>query len=1421
MASNHDFFSTKDDNEQNKNKQLFIDKSKQNLLFLPKIQKTPSFVSEKANRPSQQKIKNDNELFELNKYIHNQIRQNENSSHHQNNHRIINESIKKKLFERINSTNENCLRSEKTENLNASKTSKLNSENHITKKSFTSIKNSSNSNLLKFENSDKKEVNKENSDIKKVRIENPQNLKINKKKKKVKLISRSKLLLKYRKISRTKNLYDSNDEDESEEEEHECVIDPETNFITIFDSLIILFFLFYFILTTLSLARERCFCPNPKNFTFSDILLFMNDFLCFFDLIISFFRGYYSYDYSLVKIKRLIVINYLNGDFFLDFLNSIPIFSITKFICFNQINDNNYENCFRYEIPKRYLLLKFGSLLKVTKAIKILGHKKNKALEKLIESVSNNYAIERTLIIFIYSLKYIGIFHFFVCIHIFIGNHTYPNWLNFTKSYDESFLSVYISSLYFVIATLTTVGYGDIVSQSLFERIFQLILLAIGSVVYPYVVSTIGNFIRNDSNAKIQQEHNLNILENIRRDNPNMPFKLYNKIYKYIESKETSLEKYDVNLLVETLPFALKNNILFIMYKSIITNFKFFNKNNNSVFIAEVLNNLVPSVSKKNEFLIYEGEILEEIIFIKNGRISLNAAINMENPLNSIYKYFYESFSPFTSEEERKIINENINTKSYISTMNFDKIKIKLNSAFKNFMNENDKSQFEIHTNFKKSEDLDFHMKGGVIIKEEGNYQYLKILELRKNEHFGCVFMTLNRPCPLSLQVKSKIAELFLLKKEQALNISKNYHNIWRKIYGKEFRNMIRIKKYTFSILKKYIYFNELMCLSELDKLKISNDAVSFDLNYLQKSAFTNKSAKKYISTKKSFSPNKKEMSRNNSLNFESEKKSKKLNLDAFKINIKSNIKKRQFQIRRKSTFDETTINQLSNNILNIMNPKKSNIKTLKFSDQNFDKNNMIKNQSKSNLKNSPQKKINIINYLDNNKRNRKVIKTKKEKLNNLRLFLIECKKIFMEYKNKYTNRSNNDDKNKNHSILRNKTKKSCLKKKSPDMNHNKFNLFEFKPIYRHSNLSVEFDLTSKKEKNIEKYPNNILNDKLINDLKDICEEETDFSFCSTNEDNDDKSNKLCIERNTFFEINSSYDNLNKITKGKYIKDIHFQNKLRMILQNYYKYNKIQKNKDSSDINDTLLLRIAFSTELENTKLNLNNFKDKSKSKYISKCNNKNKENIKNKNNLFSKNLEKADIEIQDSIDPSHDDYYSQNSYLSNEQNNEKIDSGSVVINKSNTSSYSKKPEKEESESISNENSLNVNIKKDVNVFDNEIEYVIEKGKSNNQINYTIYNKKKWKKNKSNYSNQNNKLLNQMLGLQTSNLNLTNNNFIATSSKMKNNKDDFNSVENIKNIENLSIYNIFQKNINKNLNFIDKKEKETQSNFGKSFCCVI
>ena len=290
---------------------------------------------------------------------------------------------------------------------------------------------------------------------------------------------------------------------------------------------------------------------------------------------------------------------------------------------------------------------------------KISGHKKNQALYKFFELISEDYNLEKIIMIIISTLLFLSIFHFIVCLHIFIGKHSYSNWLILTEQENESLGNLYITSLYYLITTLTTVGYGDITCQSLFERIFQIIILGFGSVFYPYVVSSVGNLVRNDSNAKIKQVNDLNMLEQIRIGYPNLSFKLYHEIYKYLESKGNSLEKYDINSFIETLPFTLKNNILFSMYKTTIKNFKFFNQNNNSVFIAEVLNHFIPSISKKNEFLIVEGEMIEEILFLKDGKISLNVAIEMEKQKQSIIKYFTENFQPFLSDEEKYIVEKN------------------------------------------------------------------------------------------------------------------------------------------------------------------------------------------------------------------------------------------------------------------------------------------------------------------------------------------------------------------------------------------------------------------------------------------------------------------------------------------------------------------------------------------------------------------------------------------------------------------------------------------------------------------------------------------------------------------------------------------------------------------------------------------
>ena len=1305
-----------------------------------------------------------------------------------------------------------------------------------------------------------------------------------KEKKNLKRINSSK----YRKIKKRKILYDSMEDNESEEEIEGEVINPETKFILIFDLLIILFYIYNFFVITINILKTECFCSS-NNINFSDILFYFSDLLYISDLIISFFRCYYNFEYKIIKSNRLIIKNYLLGDFFLDLFEAIPFFSISKYIC---LNNKNYYNCYSYEIPSILFFLKISSFFKILKIIKILGRKKNQALDNFFELISENYTIERTALLMVDSLIFIGIFHCFVCLHIFIGKHSYSNWILKTNSDNESFFNIYIESLYFLITTLTTVGYGDITCNSFGETIFHILLLAVGSIFYSYIISTIGNYIKNDSHAKIKYNNDLNILEKIRITYPNMPFKLYKNIHKYLESKSSSQEKYDVNSLIDTLPFTLKNTILFTMYKSVIKNFKFFKKNDNSEFIAQVLINFIPVFSKRNEFLIYEGEIVEEIIFIKDGRISMNAAINLEDPSFSINKYFNEKFSPFTSDEEKKLLgsflnDNNVSRSIYVSGMNgeitYDTAKTKINNAFKTLKNKstNEKSAFTLNNNMDKNKINDFSkfdVNGGVIKNEDGSYQYLKIIDIRKNEHFGCVFMTLKKPCPLTLQVKSKFAELYLFKKEEAVSTSKSYPNIWKKLYGKEFHNLRAIKDMTFKALRKYIEVNQLLLDLHLDDAIAKNDLTVNDLNELEKSIYTEKSniMNPLVHSRKSISNN---ITKFKTMNSEIDKKQKRLSLGRIYVqNHKDKFPALKKKFKGGNLYSNSIIYTNKDKILklesigsnnpSILNQTNKRIKTAKV--VHFANDIIITKSSKDVMMNkeniSIKKKISSSEILSNDeneseiKSNINKSRAKYQRIKKLKKFLIKCKKKLKirqceenEYKNNFLKEKKNDIVGPNFQM-----KKGILKDKT-----NKNQIISIK---KDEQINPKLDKNDKIEnsnnKLMEKTNNN--EDSLIKDLKNFCNEENNFSFLNNLSFED-----LSINNNINLEILSSYENLNQLSKGKYISDYHAQNKIKLKIKKYF----IRKSNDDY----TLSLK---SLELsQDSKRNIKLYKNKKKNTIKSSDKHKHEKNRKIKyskkkvknNSKSHKTIRKIiqtkiyqkerkkDYETEIQINNNQNKVSSSMEnesinkkgikngtiHFSNNDNNFTFYSGSIsgqnsikanissnAIDNNNSSSISKNIGK----IISQNDSIEININKNKNVYNkSEVEFEVNKSYSktkyksnsiNNINNNNIYrNNNHKKKNENNKSKKNNnkerKIINKILGMQFPRTNIITNNITTNSSNHNDNKNNFNTNEKINNIEaSFSIYNIIQKNVNKNLNIIDSKDKIGQNNLNKSFCFI-
>ena len=571
---------------------------------------------------------------------------------------------------------------------------------------------------------------------------------------------------KYRVLSHGLFIVDSNDENESDEggNSWEFYINPETNFVLIYDFIIALCVFYSLIYLPLELANSLCICNPNINYIKFWLNIYI-EILFLFDLIINFFLGYYNEKDKLIKKSNTIIKNYILGYFIVDLLSSIPFNAISFYYC---KKDNN-QICHTYESSNILLLLL--TCLKTIKIFKILGRKKNQFITKIKEKCSDFIFIEDLLNILSNTfLAFLG-FHIVSCIHIYIGRHTYPSWIHKNEFQNYPFSILYIISIYYIITTMTTVGYGDIQGDSFLEIIFRLILLAIGIIVYSWLISSISNSINKESFASINYSNECKILEQIRKTHRNLPYSLYWKIIRYLKDKHFYQTKYDKNLLIMSLPYTLKNDLYLSMYKLTLERFYFFKGISNTNFLVEILSYYSPKTASKDEILIKEGDMIEEIVYVREGKLSLEIPINIDNPEESINKYLSDDFLSYA--------------------FNLDYVHKKKRKKNQN-ANHSTLSNTQTNISSKKNE------------KEEIKNIHLKIHNILKNEDYGSIFMFFGKRSPFSVRVKSKKVKLFVLKKEDFSTLCSQYQNVIKRTQKKKKKIIKTVKSIFIKIITRF-----------------------------------------------------------------------------------------------------------------------------------------------------------------------------------------------------------------------------------------------------------------------------------------------------------------------------------------------------------------------------------------------------------------------------------------------------------------------------------------------------------------------------------------------------------------------------------------------------------------------------------------
>ena len=931
---------------------------------------------------------------------------------------------------------------------------------------------------------------------------------------------------KYRKLMITGALYDSFDDEEEEFEDQinkEFFIMPNSLFIIILD-ILIAFDIFYCLTYHPYYIASSTMFVFSNLFSFYEVYHFFMEIVYFIDFLVQFVRAYYDFDENLVTAKKKIILHYLESWFLIDLITIIPTFSIIKLYYEKEKYLKGYDYTCDYGC-KADNIMDLLIFIKVIKIFKIFSRNQNKCISFIWSYLSNTSFIDNWGKIIFHVVLALFCLHITACFHIIIGRNTYPNWITEHNLSTSNFGSIYVTSIYFLMATMTSVGYGDITGNSIKERIFQIFLLIIGIIAYSWLVSSVSNYVIEKNKDNIFYDSKVKILDEIKLTHPEMDNDLYIKIHLYLKQLKLLHKKKDKNILLDNLPYNIRNSLLYEINRPLIEGLNFFKNFQNSVFILSAVTKLIPIVTNKGDIIIEQNEIINSMVFVKQGRLAVELAIDMNNIYNEIDNYINGNF--ILGERKEKMEKKTIellgnfrrkNTFSLMSTLTYTMDdSFNLNKGRKMDLNYKNPVSFRkrllklmekrIGTNLEESKKI-----------PEKKIKYVKLYYIRKGEHFGEIFMFLNKPSAFSLRVKSPKAELLLLKKIDAIEISSNYPHIWKRVNKKSFKNLIHLKEL---VSREMIKFCE-------------KNGIKYNLSY-----------------KKS------DVKRSNSTpNIEKLEKNKE---------ITNNLSKKFQQFKRNNK-----INKEKNIIKNKSKKKSQNKKNLKKKNSE-----PLKNEKGEDLQ------IQSTKLLQNENKNRSILKLSESEYNSSNLIPYKEEEVNDELYigEEYIQNKNNDINLKNN-------ENNYINEKIPFylLKYNEFNDNNFDYDKKNKNINKLIDSSRrkkdskifyhKKKKNIYKNKTNFNILYNINNAFNINQIKNNKKFCS---------NKLTISRNISFNINKIYDNLNTISKGNYKKDTGLQRKIKTLIQN--KYSTINMHKMNNNNIRTNLTRKFSKKEIRFSKL--------------------------------------------------------------------------------------------------------------------------------------------------------------------------------------------------------------------------------------------
>ncbi|CAH8632098.1 unnamed protein product [Schistosoma bovis] len=345
---------------------------------------------------------------------------------------------------------------------------------------------------------------------------------------------------------------------------------------------------------------------SPTLLSTVDILV---DVMFIIDILINFRTTYVNKNDEVVSHPKRIAAHYIKGWFIIDLVAAIPF----DLLFFRTAGDQPTA---------------LTGLLKSARLLRLVG------IVRKLDRYSEYGASILVLLTALFAL----IAHWLACIWYAIGNaeHLYRDpkigWLDTLAIHTEQYYTdqpnsgpdlktKYITALYFTFSSLTSIGFGNVSPNTNAEKVFSIIVMLVGSLMYASIFGNVGALIqRLYSGTARYHAQMLRIKEFIRFHQ--IPSPLRQRLEEYSTQVWEHTNGIDMTMVQYSFPESLQSDICLYVYRHFLSGSAAF-KSLNDGCLRNISLRIRSSHMPPSDTLVHTGDLLTAMYYVVKGSLEV------------------------------------------------------------------------------------------------------------------------------------------------------------------------------------------------------------------------------------------------------------------------------------------------------------------------------------------------------------------------------------------------------------------------------------------------------------------------------------------------------------------------------------------------------------------------------------------------------------------------------------------------------------------------------------------------------------------------------------------------------------------------------------------------------------------------------